>query len=236
MRGLLRVAVGLLGFTLAGPAGVGAQLQAGPVLLEIAPQTNSTRLLLQNTSSEEIAAQVRIYAWSQDGGEDQLEPSEDLAASPPIVRIPAGGQQVVRVVRTGPPALVSDLAYRVVVDELPREGGAGVVALRMRYVIPAFVRAAEAPDPLLVCGVDSQMEQLFCENHGGRPAQLGRTYLSGAGAEQLPLSTGLFGYVLPGARRTWTLPPEVGRAAERSLELITTVNGETTTVPVSSPT
>lgn len=214
-----------------------AQLQAGPVLLEIVPGANATRLTLRNPGSEPVAAQIRVYTWTQVGGEDRLVESDEIAASPPILTVPAGGSHLVRLVRLGPPAEGRDRSFRVVIDELPPEPSAGTVALRMRYVMPLFVRAPGAEPPRLSCAIDAETVRLICENRGGRAAQLGQTRLVGLPDGPVTLSSGLFGYVLPGMSRAWVLPIDGYHksAGELEVEIETTLNGEPTTLPVAPP-
>jgi fimbrial chaperone protein len=210
----------------AGPSG--GQLQAGPTLLEIGPKAAATRLLLGNTGDAPVAAQVRVYAWRQPNGEDRLAPSEQVVVSPPIVELPAGREQVVRVVRLGAPASSGrDHCYRIIVDELPRadRAGASTVKLRMRYVLPLFVRAPDAPAPDLSCTIDEEGVQLACENSGGRAAQLGASRLLDDRRQVMNLSEGLFGYVLPGSRRVWNLAAHSPALKGQTLRLETRLNG-----------
>ncbi|MPZ17796.1 MAG: fimbria/pilus periplasmic chaperone [Luteitalea sp.] len=205
----------------------GGQLQAGPTLLEIGPKVAATRLLLGNTGDAPVAAQVRVYAWRQSDGEDRLVPSDQVVVSPPIVELPAGREQVVRVVRLGPPASGRDHCYRIIVDELPRAERAegNRVKLRMRYVLPLFVRAAEASTPALTCTIDAGGVLLMCENSGGRAAQLGASRLLDDETQVLNLSEGLFGYVLPGSRRVWSLAAHRPALKGQTLRLETRLNG-----------
>ena len=223
---------GLLWFCLSAlPSPAWGQLQAGPTLLEIA-EGGSTELLLRNTGDEDVAAQVRVYAWSQPGGEDQLVPSDAVAISPPIAELAPATQQIVRLVRIQAAPSDRDGTYRIVVDELPRDeaSGSSRVALRMRYVIPLFVRAPGAAPPSLTCGLEEGGTRLACDNSGGRAAQLGASRLVGADGGDLALSEGLFGYVLPANRRIWTL---TGAPPGGTLRLETRLNGQATTLPVS---
>ncbi|MCK9489733.1 MAG: fimbria/pilus periplasmic chaperone [Xanthomonadales bacterium] len=195
----------------------------------------ATRLTLRNTGSTPLMAQVRIYAWSQEHGEDRLHDTDQLVASPPIVELAAGEEHLVRVVRVGPAATGSDQAYRAVVDELPGDQSAEVsqVALRMRYVIPIHDRAAGAAAAGLQCRIDAAPARLHCANPGGRAAQLGASRLLWDDGQELPLSSGLYGYVLPGAWRTWPLPDGYEPAlAAPSLQLETWLNGQVRTLPI----
>jgi fimbrial chaperone protein len=216
---------------LAGAAAAKGHLQARPTLVELMPQAAATRMTLANTGDAPVGAQVRVFAWSQDGGQDTLVPATDVVVSPPITRVPAGGEQVVRIVRTGAPAAGRDRTYRLVVDELPgsRESTTAV-AVRMQYVIPLFLRAADATAPAVKCTLAAL--ELTCTNTGGQAAQLGRTRLVDAAGHASALSAGLFGYVLPGAQRRWSLARAAVPAGASALHLDTQLNGQPATLPV----
>lgn len=209
------------------------ELQAGPTLLELQPGATSTRLRLGNSGDVPVAAQIRIYAWIQEGGEDRLTETDAVVASPPIAEVAADGEQLVRLVRTGPqPAADRDEAFRVVVDELPGppdDAGTGV-RVRMRFVLPLFVRASVAVAPDLSCRLLAGGTRLACRNAGGQAAQLGASRLV-AGDTGQTLSEGLFGYVLPGSERQWALPKD-RPALAGALTLDTIINGQPATVAV----
>lgn len=228
---LAAVALGLLGA--ASAVSARGELQAGPTLLEIRPGSTSARLRLSNSGDQPVSAQVRVFAWTQEGGEDKLLTTDALVASPPIAEVPAGGEHLVRIVLTGAAATEPrDRTFRVVVDELPGppDEASTAVNVRMRYVIPVFVRADGAAAPALTCRVQAAANRLACRNDGGQPAQLGATTLKSSGPA-LSLSDGLYGYVLPGSERQWALP--AGRHAFAGpLTLESRINGQPATVAV----
>ncbi len=208
------------------------QLQAGPTLIELPVGSAAGRMTLSNSGDGAVAAQVRIYAWTQADGVDRLEPTTDVVASPAIGENAPGAEQVVRLVRQGPAPAGVDRTYRVVVEELPSAGQDNTVNIRMRYVIPMFLRAPDASVPALACRIVAA-SQLICDNRGGRAAQLGASRLKNAGGRQSVLSEGLYGYVLPGASRRWELPPELQIPAGADLTMETQVNGQRAVLPVS---
>lgn len=207
------------------------QLQAGPTLLELRGEAGATRLTLSNPGEAPVAAQIRVYRWVQIAGDDHLIETEAIGVSPPIAQIPAGGEQLVRLVRLGGAPDSADVPYRVVVEELPPPGPAagGRVEMRMRYVIPFFDRWAASTPPELSCRWAQGGPLLRCVNQGEQPAQLGATDLVDADGGRRVLSEGLFGYVLPGSTREWALDalPE-----PRPTALATRLNGRPLTVPV----
>src|ERR1700761_6914140 len=95
----------------------GAGLQVAPILLELSARQNADGLWLSNTGAAALAAQVRVYHWTQANGEDRLDASRALVVSPPIVKLAPGARQLVRVVRSGAPPEAREDAFRIVVDE-----------------------------------------------------------------------------------------------------------------------
>jgi fimbrial chaperone protein len=100
----------------------------------------------------------------------------------------------------------------------------------MQYVIPLFLRAPDAIAPVVTCHVAAL--ELTCTNTGGQAAQFGRTRLVDADGHAAALSSGLFGYVLPGAQRRWTLPRGAVPAGSAALHLDTQLNGQPAKLPV----
>jgi fimbrial chaperone protein len=201
-------------------------LQARPTMVELAPQAAAGRLMLANSGDAPVAAQVRVFAWEQVDGEDRLTPAKDVVLSPPIARIAPGGEQVVRLVRTGPAASGRDRTYRIVVDELPGDptSPSTAISVRLQYVLPLFVRAAGAAPPALACRLAAA--NLVCRNAGGQPAQLGKSGLVDGAGHALALSAGLFGYVLPGSERRWAVDATRVAALDGGLHLDTQLNGQ----------
>jgi fimbrial chaperone protein len=232
-RARLRFAFALLAAVHCTTAAAKGHLQAGPTLVEISPQAGASRLTLANSGDAALGAQVRVFAWSQVDGEDRLAPATDVAISPPIARIAPGGEQVVRVVRTGVAPTGRDRTYRLVVDELPGDdtSTSTAVSVRLQYVLPLFLRAAGAAAPALDCRV--AVATLSCINRGGQAAQLGRSALADAAGHSAVLSKGLFGYVLPASERRWNLEAGTLDQLGGALHLETQLNGQASRVDVA---
>src|SRR5690606_4984286 len=118
-----------------------ASLQVAPILVELEDGENAEALWLSNSGEKPIRAQVRVLAWSQAGSEDQLDPSRDLLASPPILEIAPGERQLVRIVRPDSGPVPAEQAFRLLVDELPdpeQEVSSGLQFL-LQYSVPVFV-------------------------------------------------------------------------------------------------
>lgn len=216
----------------AGPADARGQLQTRQTGVELPPGARAGRLVLANTGDAPVAAQIRVYAWSQDGNDDQLVASQGLIASPPIIEIPAGGEQLVRLVRPTTATVEQEQAYRVVVDELPGDTAGDGVTMRLRFLIPAFVRAADPAPVALQCRLDRAA--LACRNTGGRAAQLGASRLVDAGGRAVEITPGLLGYVLAGSARRFPLDAARLAALDAPAKLEVSLNGQPATIALGA--
>lgn len=205
-------------------------LQIAPTGLQIVPGGPAQALWLTNTGDRELHAQVRAFHWSQATGHDELEPTQAVAASPPMLNIPPGGRQLVRVIRTGQDGASSgEQAFRLLVDELPlgESKGTGVQYV-LRYSVPVFVGTPGATPALQwSTHVGTEGLELNIHNPGAVHAQVSALNLSQPGAAPVELVPGLLGYVLPGATMHWTLAlPAGANATNASIKAL--INGEPT--------
>lgn len=213
LRGTRRLLLAL-GLLLVATWAHAASLQVAPTRVTIQHDRGADGLMLSNSGADPVHAQVRVFRWWQQDGRDMLEPTDDLVISPPMLQIPAGGEQLVRIVHTGsPPPPGGERTYRVVVDELPIERtapqGPGL-RFALRYSIPVFVvAAADAPPAAsLVARLVGNAPDAAIEitNTGAGSAQLADLVLIGADGTRRVVAPGLAGYVMPGQSRQWPMP------------------------------
>lgn len=242
LRGLL-LAV-LLGVSALPAAAAG--LSVAPTLLEFAHGETAKGLTLRNTGAAPLQAQVRVFDWRQENGEDILEPSTGLVVSPPFLRVPPGSRQVVRVLQRGSSTeetTTGERSFRILVDEMPAGVGAeeaspggqgspsGVrpgLNFLMRFSIPVFVtpHAGAAPELRWHLQDTGQGPRLVAENSGSRRAQVSDLELVDGDGRILYRHDGLAGYLLSGTARQWSfnLPDRAAAATETRMR----VNGQPT--------
>src|SRR5260221_9738496 len=96
-----------------------SSLQVTPVRIQVMSPSASAAITVSNPGDDEIAAQVRVFKWTRVNGKDQLEPTREVVASPPLTKLAPGQPYVVRIVRVDPRPVVGEEAYRLLVDEIP---------------------------------------------------------------------------------------------------------------------
>ena len=217
---------------LCGHAGA-ASLQVAPTSVVVQPDENGEAVWLSNTDPDTaVRAQVRLFRWTQKNGEDVLEPTRDLAISPPLVELAGGARQLVRVIRLGPPPAAGEpeTSYRIIVDEVPSAGTDEQTGLKflLRYSVPVFVLpASEAPiDYQLVPRLERSGDNatLVVSNQGRQHAQLADLAYVDAAGKRHQVMAGLVGYVLPGQTMRWQLPASPTRYEDGSFKA--RINGE----------
>lgn len=225
-------------------AAVKAQAASSVLIWPIDPvleaDQQASALWLENRGSETANLQIRVFGWSQNGFQEQYQNQRDVIGSPPVAKIEPGQKQLVRLTRTREVPPGQELAYRIIIDEIPSaqppaaDAGKTAAAIRfqMRYSVPLFAYGAglwskedttRQRDPKGIglpqlswrtVAVDGR-PYVEVRNQGAVHARLTDVALK-QGGQSKPLAEGLLGYVLPGAVMRWPAPgPVAGELAGR---------------------
>jgi fimbrial chaperone protein len=205
----------------------------------------ASALWLENRGNETANLQIRVFGWSQSGFAEQYQNQREVIGSPPVAKIEPGQKQLVRLTRTKEVPPGQEMAYRIIIDEIPSaqpasaDGGKTAAAIRfqMRYSVPLFAYgvglwskedSTRARDPKGIglpqlswrtVAVDGK-PYVEVRNQGAVHARLTDVAIKQAGQSK-PLAEGLLGYVLPGAVMRWPAPGPL--ASESALQV--RVNG-----------
>jgi len=192
-----------------------ASLQVAPISVAFSPQEKAKEIWLTNTSERPIRAQTRVLIWSQVAGQDQVNPTRDLVASPSITEIKAGEQQLIRIIRIAPQNTAVEQTYRLLIDELPSSGQADAqtgLQLLLQYSIPVFIQPTDSITMhngltlLNQVNFQYQNQQLIVKNNAKSHIRISElTYINPNG-ERIPLINGLVGYALAGQSMRWDIP------------------------------
>ena len=217
----------LIGLLFSGYAAASG-LQVTPVTLTLEQTQRAEGIWLSNSGDNPINAQVRVFRWSQSSYKDQLAASQGLVISPPMLTIPPGGKQLIRVIRTGSPAKVED-AYRLSINELPQTAAKkNNLQFVLHYSVPVFIQPPGVTDTYAKLQWQIQHSDgrawLEVSNQGDGHAQLSEVNIITASGSRRNITPGLLGYVLPGATMRWPLPASAGQGEK--LEAM--VNGKKT--------
>jgi len=120
-----------------------ATIRLSPVIVEILSHQKASSISLYNQSNDSADLQVRIFEWTQNAGQDQLTPTDEITISPPFLKLQPNESYNLRVVRINPEPISGEKTYRIIIDELPkpvdsRKASQGVNVL-LRSSLPVFV-------------------------------------------------------------------------------------------------
>ena len=209
-RGITLAAVAMV--ALCGNAGVSsaAQLRVEPVLLELNAPAAAGSLTLRNDEDSDVVVQTRVMRWSQADGKETLEPTTDVVASPPTVKLAPGADYVVRVVRVSKRPVRGEESYRVIVDQLPnvRRQQARAVNLLIRHSIPVFFRNPQlsAASVAWSLGEDGDKLVVVATNGGDERLRIASLRLRDGAGTTISFGNGLVGYSLGRSSMSWTAP------------------------------
>ena len=201
---------------------VNANMQVSPTQIFVAAERNAAGLNLLNTGTTPLHAQIRVYEWRQQNGEDKLLSTQAIIASPPMLKLTPGVNQLVRIVRHGPAPINSERSYRIIIDEVPvnqhsKQASNTVpqakgLKFRLRYSIPVFLAPIKtvAIQPILNSRLidDQDKRYIHIRNEGNAHSQIADlTWIKGQ--QKISIASGLSGYILPGQYRQWRLPDNI---------------------------
>ena len=172
-RGALRWSLALAMLAVAS-AVTAASFGLAPIGLTIAAGELSGSIVVTNTGTEDVVIQARPYAWTQNGEELRTE-TRELVINPPIFKLAAGEQQLVRIASRAAPPQQIERAYRVVFSEVPAGSQAEPgFHIRVAMDIPLFVEAVVRSSAQLAWRFERSANRgrLLVDNTGGRHFRL----------------------------------------------------------------
>ncbi len=196
-----------------------ASMQVSPTQIFISAEHQAAGLTLHNNGNSSIYAQIRIFEWRQQDGEEKLVPTQSIVASPPMLELNPGVSQLVRLVRNRHSPTDKEVSYRILIDEVPIEKNktepttSGGLQFRLRYSLPVFLAPPEHVNvqPILQTQLLQQddTDLIRITNMGNGHAQVTDLMWQHNRDSITDIAPGLSGYVLPGQYQQWPLPKEL---------------------------
>lgn len=95
-------------------------IRISPVQIDLVNSNNAASFSLMNQSSVASNLQIRVFKWEQnENGEDILTETDEIAVSPPAIKIQGDTAYNIRVIKTKSVSENIEQAYRIIIDELP---------------------------------------------------------------------------------------------------------------------
>jgi len=213
-----------------------ASIRLSPVNVEILSDQTASSISLYNQSNESADLQVRIFEWTQNAGQDQLIPTDDIAISPPFLKLKPNDSYNLRVVRIKPEPISGEKTYRIIIDELPkpidsRKASQGVNVM-LRSSLPVFVVNKDAITQLN-WKIDTHQKEpsLNINNVGNRHALLNDlTLVDNTENKSYPIKVNTVnGYILAKQAKSYSIS-NFTYQPNHKYSISLTVNGKKTTL------
>jgi fimbrial chaperone protein len=195
-----------------------------PIRAELTPAHRTEALTIMNADDSPVVVQIRVVRWSQKGGAELLEDTRELLATPPVLQIPANGQQIIRVALRREPDPAQELTYRVIFEEVPQAAPKDFVGLRvaLRLSIPVFIAPAHGKANAELAWqsrwLPNGQVELAATNTGSAHLQITDFEAQFPGS-LMPLRGIASKYVLPGSRMSWTLTPPADASRQGAIPI-----------------
>ena len=205
-----------------------AGLKVAPVSVSLDAQHAIQVIQIENSGQNPTRVQLRLFAWEQRSGQDDLKPTRDVLANPAQFEIAPDATQTVRIGRLTEPGDV-EKSYRLLIEEIPSAAAVNArqVKMLLRISIPVFVPSL-APETDLrwrALADDGRQLMLSVENRGSSHVQLRRISVASQGSGTAVGEHGQMLYVLPGATRVVSLSTASPVRAGQVLVLSATTDG-----------
>ncbi|MDD9317525.1 molecular chaperone [Acinetobacter lactucae] len=213
-----------------------ATIRISPVNVEILSNQSASSISLFNQSNESTDLQIRVFEWVQKNGQDELIPTDEIAISPPFLKLKPNDSYNLRVVRINPSAIAGEKTYRIIIDELPkpvdsRKAAQGINVL-LRSSLPVFVVNKDAITKLN-WKIDSNQKapSLNISNIGNRHALLNNlTLVDTTANKSYPIQVNTVnGYILGQQTRSYSIN-NFTYQPNHKYSVSLTVNGKKTTL------
>ena len=121
-------------------------LRVGPTRIDLSPRHPVVTLEVQNTGDAPTLVQADALSWTQDAGEETLDSTSELIATPLVVSLAPGETQKIRVGLREPNRAPAERAYRVLVSEItPTFLASAGLRFAVRISVPVFATTDDSP-------------------------------------------------------------------------------------------
>ena len=191
-----------------------ASISVSPTLIDQTAPVNTAVVRLRTPGKEPVRIQVRIFRWTQVDGKDRLEPTRDVVASPPMLKVARA--------RTTPFVLSGQSSRQLTARRAIDSSSISCLNPRIAKPIASIwsfgspfrvLRNGKEPAPAISWTVAKTKRGavLTARNDGDRRLRLTDLTVKTASGKVLRRIDGLAGYVLGRAAMSW---PLVGSSAE----------------------
>jgi len=204
------------------PAAQASNFEISPVVLELSSARTAGVVKIVNNDNHDVALQLRAFEWSQSDNKDDLKPTQNLIISPPVFTLAPGASQVIRVVSRQPSA-ENEIAFRLLIDEIPSAAEGATINFKFRISMPVFIAPVAAPKLKLDYDLHAgKPGKLLVQNNGNRRGRLLDVAVTLPNGKKIAAAGGGNPYTLAGITRQYLIESDTPLAVGSKVKLSAT--------------
>ena len=221
---VLGIVTGLL-CLLTGVCAHASSFSVSPTRILLSRKHQGITVRLLNTGDDLVTVQVRVVTWSLKDNQDVYENTDEVLLNPPIFTLQPDQPQLMRLGLRHPRAEMNEIAYRLLVEEVPPPPKPGI-SLRtvLRISIPIFVEQQGTAKKQVNWKAEATPVgvKITATNNGNVHVEVKHLDLLPEGSTVTPSSKIVLDYLLPGQSHEWVFEdPQIRSAQKFSLTAVT---------------
>ncbi|SRR5581483_684537 len=202
-----------------------------PVRIDFSPQRPTAIVQVANLTNEPATVQVHVVRWTFDHDHEVYLPTDEVLLNPPIFTLRPNQKQVMRLGLRQPNSSSTEVAYRLILEEVPKRPAPGFVGLQtvLRISIPVFAQPAGRVAPSVVWLAErttSGALKITASNRGNAHIRIRELQVATKGTDHPTVSKMAPEYLLPGQSQTWTIEDKEFRDVPQIALIARTDTGE----------
>ncbi|MBG7617848.1 molecular chaperone [Herbaspirillum sp. AP02] len=196
-----------------------SNFEIAPVVLELSSSRTAGVIKIVNNDNHNVSLQIRAFDWNQVDSKDDLQPTQNLIISPPVFNLAPGASQVIRVV-SRQAAGAGEIAFRLLIDEIPSAAEGATINFKFRISMPVFIAPVTPPKVQLDYQLRSgKPARLVVQNVGNRRARLLDLALTLPNGKKITAPAGGNPYTLTGITRQYLIDTETPLAVGSKVKM-----------------
>ena len=131
-----------------------------PTRINLENTQRNAEITVTNGGSTPELLRVGAMSWEQVGGKERYAPTDELLVVPPLLRVEAGQERIVRLALRGVLSGTHERSYRIFLTEVPSKikSEAPGVQVALRFGIPVYVNAGSPKTTEGTAGLEPSAE------------------------------------------------------------------------------
>ena len=205
----VRNLIALAALILSALPSIAGSFSVDPIRIELSAKRPNASLRLTNEGSQVVLLQIHAVRWSLDAQARQVEtPTDDVILNPPIVRVGPGSMQTIRLGLRHSVDPNEEVAYRLIVEEVPSQAAGAGLRTVLRISLPIFVQPLVSADARLQWAASRDLAGglvITATNNGRRHVQVKELLLAHESVLEPQVAFSKPLYLLPGASYRWEI-------------------------------